>query len=104
LSIREIFKTLAALGHGELAWKGINDFYHPKLDDPDFSKPSLGSIATRAGIALQDFLSRTKLLNYGLALVICFKEKAPQGLLLELKRNGFKVTHAPVNPFKETTP
>jgi len=38
-------------------------------------------------------------LNYGLATVICFKEKPSQAVLDQLRGNGFKIVDALVNPY-----
>jgi ubiquinone/menaquinone biosynthesis C-methylase UbiE len=101
LTIREIFKMLSALGYGCMAWKGINDFGNPRFALAEYDRISVASLGTRAGIWVQDFLSRTRLLNYGLAAVICFKEKPGTELVARLRKQGFSVTYALVNPFTQ---
>jgi SAM-dependent methyltransferase len=99
LSIRETSKMLTALGHPCLAWKGINDFWYPPFAAADCDRLSLAAVGTRAGIAVQDLFARLRLLNYGLAAVICFKEPPAPSLMSRLKRNGFAVVDLPENPY-----
>jgi ubiquinone/menaquinone biosynthesis C-methylase UbiE len=100
ISIREASKMLTALGHPCLAWKGINDFWYPPFAAADFGKSSFGALGTRLGIGFQDVLARLKLLNYGLAAVICFKQRPGMSLASRLKREGFRVLALPENPYR----
>ena len=102
LTIREVFKMLSGLGYGSMAWKGMNDFYHSRFADADATRLSLASLGTRAGIGVQDLLSRARLLNYGLASVICFKEEPSVDLLAQLRRNGFSLINGLANPYAQT--
>ena len=49
---REIFKMLSAKGYGAMAFKGMNDFYHPGFKFAECNRLSLASFATRAGIGV----------------------------------------------------
>ena len=100
ISIREAFKMLTALGHPCLAWKGINDFYYPLFGASAFSRLSFGGVGTRLGIGVQDLLAQLKLLNYGLAAIICFKERPSMNLIVRLKQDGFAVEALPENPYR----
>ena len=99
VSIRETSKMLTALGYRHLAWKGINDFWYPPFAAADFGKMSLGAVGTRLGIAVQDLLAQARLLNYGLAALICFKEQPAANLIANLKQSGFAVVSLPQNPY-----
>lgn len=100
ISIREAFKMLTALGHSCLAWKGINDFWYPPFAVADAGKSSLGAVGTRLGIGVQDLLARLGLLNYGLAAVICFKDRPAKSLDSRLRQSGFAVVPLPENPYR----
>lgn len=99
LSIREVFKMLTALGYPCLAWKGINDCYIPRLKAACANRRSSGWLLTRTGIASQDALCKLRLLNFGLAGIICFKQEPSMDLLTSLKRRGFTVVNLPRNPY-----
>jgi ubiquinone/menaquinone biosynthesis C-methylase UbiE len=99
LTIREVFKMLSALGYGNIAWKGFNTFYLPRFADADANSFSWANSVTRAGIAVQNLLSRVALLNYGLATVICFKENPSPDLIKQLRKNGYSTRTALVNPY-----
>jgi ubiquinone/menaquinone biosynthesis C-methylase UbiE len=101
ISIGEVSKMLTALGHPCLAWKGINDFWYPPFAAADYDTLSLGAIGTRVGIAVQDLFARLRLLNYGLAAVICFKEPPKSSLTSNLRRNRFVVVDLPTNPYRD---
>jgi ubiquinone/menaquinone biosynthesis C-methylase UbiE len=99
VSIRETSKMLTALGYRHLAWKGINDFWYPPFAAADFGKMSLGAVGTRLGIAVQDLLAQARLLNHGLAALICFKEQPAAKLMANLKQSGFVLVNLPQNPY-----
>jgi ubiquinone/menaquinone biosynthesis C-methylase UbiE len=101
ISVREVFKMLTALGYPCLAWKGINDFWYPPFGAADSRKTSLGTVGTRVGIGVQDLLARLKLLSYGLAAIICFKERPSASLSARLKRAGFAIVALPENPYRQ---
>jgi SAM-dependent methyltransferase len=104
VSVRETFKMLTAVGHPCLAWKGINDFWYPPFGAAVSTGLSLGAIGTRAGIAVQDILRYTKLMNYGLAVLICFKAVPSSNLVRTLRQGGFDVIHLPRNPYLHPAP
>jgi ubiquinone/menaquinone biosynthesis C-methylase UbiE len=101
LSVREVFKMLTALGYPCLAWKGINDCYIPRLKTACAKQRSAGWLFTRIGIAAQDALCNVRLLNFGLAEIICFKQEPAMSFLTSLKRRGFTVVNLPRNPYCE---
>jgi SAM-dependent methyltransferase len=99
LSIREISKMLTALGHRRFAWKGINDFFHSRFAGASLAPLSTGALLTRLGIAAQDMLCQLRLLNFGLAAVICFKQEPTPQLMISLRREGFTIVDLPRNPY-----
>jgi ubiquinone/menaquinone biosynthesis C-methylase UbiE len=99
ISIRETSKMLTALGHRYLAWKGINDWWHVPFSNADHDKLSRAAVGTRVGIAAQNLLSRTGLLHYGLAALICFKEPPTSSLRSSLRHSGFTILDLPENPY-----
>jgi SAM-dependent methyltransferase len=98
ISVHETSKMLTALGHRCLAWKGINDFWYPPFAAADSRRLSLGRVGTRLGIFVQDLLVHLRLLNYGLSVIVCFKEPPATSLTASLRHVGFKMVSLPQNP------
>lgn len=99
ISVRETYKMLTAVGYPCMAWKGINDFWYPRFGPADSNRLSLGAVGTRLGIAVQDALSTIRLLNHGLAVMICFKMPPTEALATGLKKIGFTLEILPKNPY-----
>jgi SAM-dependent methyltransferase len=99
VSLRELEKLLLALGTQVYAFRGINDFYHPRLADSPAQGVNAGNILTRVGIGAQDALVRLRLLGYGLACIVVFKKTPDDSLLHALAEDGFRVVHLPRNPY-----
>lgn len=99
LNVRELGKLLTAMGGEALAFKGINDFYHPRLANHDARALNLGSAITRLGVAVQDLLSKVGLLGYGLGCVVIFKGHPDSNSLNALRRNGYRIIDLPKNPY-----
>jgi ubiquinone/menaquinone biosynthesis C-methylase UbiE len=102
ISIREICKMLTALGHPCLAWKGFNDFWYPRFAAADSRKLSAATVGTQLGIAVQDCLTSARLLNFGLATLVCFKVQPSHRLKMNLRQSGFAVEDLPQNPYQRT--
>jgi len=98
-SVREMRKLMLAFGGELLAWRGINDFYHARLINHRHAPGSLPTLATQAGIAVQDALCGLRLLGYGLACVVIFKAGAPEPVRAALRAAGFAVEVLPRNPY-----
>jgi len=103
ISVRETFKTLTALGFPCLAWKGINDFWYRPFAAADARGLSVGAVGTRLGVAIQNLLVKTKLLNHGLAALICFKDLPATGLRSGLRDAGFAIVDLPRNPYRQVS-
>jgi hypothetical protein len=99
LNIRELGKLMTAMGGLVIAFKGINDFYHSRLATHDADGFNKGFAITRLGVAVQDVLSKTGLLGYGLGCVVIFKEQPSQVLLTALSGAGYCVLNLPRNPY-----
>lgn len=99
LNVRELAKLMTAMGGQTIAFKGINDFYHPRLGGFDANSLNLGSFITRLGVTLQNVFSGFGLLGYGLGCVVIFKGAVDAGHLAALRQDGFKVIELPRNPY-----
>ena len=96
---REIEKNLIALNFKYLAYKNMNDFFHPKISK-NVKGSNRNTLITHLAIKFQDLLSNLKLTNFGLISLIVFKEEEPHPELLQkLKKNGFKIKKLPINPY-----
>lgn len=101
VNIREICKMMTALNYELVAYKKLNDFYHPKLSRKIFCSSSLATLTTIFGITLQDILCFLGLMNYGLGTIVSFKKSPSEEVLTDLKEAGFQHIHLPINPYKK---
>jgi SAM-dependent methyltransferase len=99
LNVREVRKLMLSLGGEVLAHRGINDFYHSRLIDHPYRPGSWPTLATGAGIAMQDALCAAGLLGYGLACIVVFKASPPPAVQTTLRGAGFAVDVLPRNPY-----
>ena len=99
LSVREIFKLMAAVGGPAVAVKEFNDCWLPPFVDAPADGRSVGFAATRLGIWVQDALSRIGLMNFGLAAFIVFKTEPGEPLRSALRAAGYRVIDIPRNPY-----
>jgi ubiquinone/menaquinone biosynthesis C-methylase UbiE len=96
---REIEKMMTALNYEVVAIKRFNDFYHPRLSHADHSITSFPFIITKLGILIQNLMCALKMLDYGLACIVSFKEIPSESLCNELRNYGFKIISLPKNPY-----
>lgn len=99
INIREIEKMMSSLNYEIIAIKRANSFFHPKLSDAQFATLSFPTLITKLGIAVQNVLCKFKMLDYGLATIIAFKQSPHNNFQLTLRHHGFKIIHLPKNPF-----
>ena len=100
VDLDEISRMMTALNYEFIAFKKINDFYHPKFSEGRYNLASVGTLITLAGIAVQNLFCFLRLMNYGLATVIAFKSDPTERLQKELLRNGFRIIFLPNNPYR----
>lgn len=98
LSVREVFKMMAALGGAALAVQEFNDCWLPRYSSAP-ARGSFGARATRAGIWAQDVLSRLRLMNFGLAAFVVFKAEPSAPVRAALQDGGFRTITIPRNPY-----
>ncbi len=99
LNVRELGKLMTAMGGEDVAFKGINDFFHARLGGYEAHGLNTGTVFTRMGIAVQNGLSRLGLMGYGLGCVVVFKRGAGTESFASLRRAGFKCIALPQNPY-----
>ena len=95
----EMEKMLTSLNYRSLAIRRFNDCYLSWASSSTFKPKSWGFGVTAAGIALQTLLCRLRLLDYGLATVICFKSYLKPEIRRELLASSYEVRDLPKNPF-----
>lgn len=96
---KEIKKMLKAINKPLYAIKYFNDFYMERFSDHKSNWKSAGYIITRLAIILQDILCFFRLMNYGKATIIIFKEDISVDCKRALKKAGFKLSVLPRNPY-----
>jgi SAM-dependent methyltransferase len=99
VNIREIEKMMTSLNYEVIAIKRINDFYHPKLSHGEAIKLSFSFFITQLGIYLQNIFSFLKFCDYGLAIIIGFKQVPPEKLRINFRRKGFQIIYLFKNPY-----
>ena len=99
VNVREIEKMMTSLNYEVIAIRRFNDFYHPKLSHAEYSTLSIPTLMTKLAIIVQNLLCALKMLDYGLACVIVFKEVPSKNLQHELRRHRFQILFLPKNPY-----
>lgn len=99
INISEIEKMLTALNYHSFAVKKFNFFYHPKISCQKYRDFSIATIFTKLGIVVQDILSFLRVLSYGVAAIIIFKETPSKNLINEMQKKGFYFVTLPTNPY-----
>lgn len=99
LNIGELGKLMTAMGGEVMAFRGINDFYHPRLASYGAQGLNRGFAITRLGVAVQNGLSKVGLLGYGLGCVVVFKGQPDINSLEDLRRAGYRIIELPKNPY-----
>ncbi len=99
VNLKEIKKMMTSLNLRLIAYKKFNDFYHPKLTSKSIKGISIAKFIFLSGIFMQNILCKIGLLDYGLVLLIIFKEEIEKDRLKHLKKNGFRISSLPINPY-----
>jgi SAM-dependent methyltransferase len=98
LCIDEVSEMARACDLPVVAYRGHNDFYHPRL----FRKP-VASVGEKAifwsGILLQNLLCRLRLMPYGGVSCAVFKQEPPRQVVASLRARGVHVMALPRNPY-----
>lgn len=100
---RQIGKKLAAMGYAAVAYKTFNDIYLPRFGNAKACS-SLGALATKAAIMVQDILCALRLLNPALVLLVAFKTMPDDAFRTALKSRGIRLDKLPVNPYTGEPP
>ena len=98
ISLKELKKTLCAIGGYNFAFKGINDFYIAKFENKSCKTYNIANMITKFAIFFQNILTKINLLGYGLCSIIIY-EKNNKNLEGVLINSGFKIFRIP--QFKE---
>ncbi len=99
VSTREIEKMATGLNGACVAVKPYNDFYYAKASADKYGSRTMGNFVTQLGLLVQDTLCRLRLLNFGLATIVIFKEEIDDGLQTSLREHGFTLSYVPKNPY-----
>lgn len=99
VSIREMEKMLTALNGAWLAHKSYNDFYYAPAASGNHDEFSSGRMITSTGLWVQDMLCRARLLNFGLATIVVFKQPECDSMKRALQNGGYLLRVMPRNPY-----
>ncbi len=102
LNVSELSEMAKACDLPLVAYRGHNDFYHPRL----FGK-RVASIGERAvfwaGILVQNSLCRLRLMPYGGVSCAVFKKEPAGDVVRSLQASGIRVVRLPRNPYLTTS-
>jgi SAM-dependent methyltransferase len=101
VNVREMEKMMTALGYPAIAVEEFNDFYYARLSRAKYSRTGFATLFTKVVIAAQDILGFLRILDYGGACIILFKEAPESRLVEQLHRHGFRIHCLPNNPYLE---
>jgi Methylase involved in ubiquinone/menaquinone biosynthesis len=96
---KEMKKMLTALDKPLYAIENYNDFYLKRIAGDKSNMKTFGFLLTKFAIFVQDVLCVLGLMSYGKSTIIAFKVQIPLDLRHKLKKEGFKLTHLPKNPY-----
>ena len=99
ISPREIEKVAVAMNFNAVAFKGINDYYQPGVEDEKATNNSKLFKKIKRKISFQNWQCRLKLKQYSSTTAIIFKEKLKSDIAEELRKQGYKVIFLPSNPY-----
>lgn len=98
LSENEFKKMATSLQIEYLAVKYSNDFYERRIAKKNTSERFF-MFVEKLGLAVQNILCYLRLMNYGLIVLVLFKDKVPEEMASALRSKGFKVIRLPRNPY-----
>ena len=99
INLKELSKVMTAINLKYVAYKRLNDFYFSAQGNNSMKTWNKAKLLTLFGVAIQNILCKLRLMDYGLAAVVLFKEDVTKEKLKELKKNGFYIIELPVNPY-----
>ncbi|MDD4972048.1 MAG: methyltransferase domain-containing protein [Paludibacter sp.] len=99
INSKEMKRMLTAIDRPLFAIKYYNDFYLAKISFQRSNWKSPGFLLTHFAIFVQNVLCFLKLMKYARATIIAFKTDISSDLKKELRKNGFKLTFLPKNPY-----
>ena len=99
LNIRELAKTMTAMGGQTISYKRFNDFFHGKFSSSRSDTSNMGALITKSGIFVQDVLAGCGILGHGLVGVVIFKNQPPQNIVNSLAEGGYTTMSLPKNPY-----
>jgi len=99
ISKREIEKVTLGMNLKTVAFKGINDYYIRGVQNEKVTDRGKLFRRVRILIAIQNILSKLKLLQYSLLVVVIFKDQVEQSLKTRLLTHGYEVISLPENPY-----
>lgn len=99
ISKREIEKVALGMNFRTVAFKGINDYSIRGVEYEKVTDRGKLFRRMRILIAIQNILSKLKLLQYGLLVAVIFKDQVEQSLKNKLLTHGYEVISLPENPY-----
>lgn len=101
INIKEKIKMMTALNFRFVAYKNFNDFFFSPLSSKSSKGYSWAKILTNIGIGVQNLFCKLYLLNYGLVVVLLFKNDVNENLVNSLNKSGYTIKKLPRNPYIE---
>ncbi|HUU74523.1 MAG TPA: class I SAM-dependent methyltransferase [Methanoregulaceae archaeon] len=99
ISAREMEKIALGINLSIIAYKGINDWYIEGVEYEKSNTDSLLFLKVKKIIHIQNIFSTIGLINWGLLVIIIFKEIPTESMREKLKIEGYKIIDLPKNPY-----
>jgi SAM-dependent methyltransferase len=99
ININEFSKVMTAMNFRYVTYKKINDFYVSSFASKSIKSLSKAKIITLLGVNIQNLLCKLRLMDYGIAVVVLFKDDIDKKLLKSLNNKGFRTKRLPINPY-----
>jgi ubiquinone/menaquinone biosynthesis C-methylase UbiE len=96
---REIEKTAIALGYKMLAFKGLDDYYLPGVENVTINEKSSLFRKIKGILFILDLLYKLKVRQRSLLCAMIFKEIPENNIRERLFNNGYKLIQLPENPY-----
>ena len=99
VSRREMEKIALGLDFPAIAFKGVNDYYEVAMMNELATRKGAGYWRARIAIGLLNVLSRLKLRDYRLLVVVFLKDSTQEDVLGKLESHGYEVVRLSRNPY-----
>jgi len=104
ISCREIEKMALGMQCHMVAFKGVNDYAHPRDRYEPARNNNIKFIRTKLLIGLHDFAASLRIIKYRNLCAVVFKPNPEDAVIAKLRKKGYDVIKFPPNPYLGKVP